>query len=181
MHFQAVFSPGPCTFGSVSTPVLGTNSFAVGDDSSGGGRNPLQLPFNFTWPVSKVWERWEVTKAERRGLPGTKALSPDVLAPLQNKAKQNKAKQGVFFSDPFFPTLSRDLILGKALATLPLPSFTLSLLSALGIQFSSFTLPARPPPSNGCRIHSQIPQPSSYPAFSAFLCSRAMLHADPLC
>lgn len=49
-HFQATFSEGPCTFGNVSTPVLGTNSFVVRDKNSGSGRNPLQLPFNFTWP-----------------------------------------------------------------------------------------------------------------------------------
>lgn len=69
-HFQAVVSPGPCTFGSVSTPVLGTNSFAVGDDSSGGGRNPLQLPFNFTWPVSTALGA--LGGHERRGLRGNK-------------------------------------------------------------------------------------------------------------
>ncbi|XP_074145417.1 delta-like protein 4 isoform X1 [Sminthopsis crassicaudata] len=59
-HFQAVLSPGPCTFGNVSTPVLGTNSFAVGEESRGGGRNPLQLPFNFTWPgtFSLIIEAW---------------------------------------------------------------------------------------------------------------------------
>lgn len=60
--------------------MLGTNSFAVGDDSSGGGRNPLQLPFNFTWPVSTVWAHWE---AERRDLPEIKALSLDFLTPFQ--------------------------------------------------------------------------------------------------
>ncbi|XP_014390281.1 PREDICTED: delta-like protein 4 [Myotis brandtii] len=89
-HFQAVVSPGPCTFGSVSTPVLGTNSFVVRDDSSGGGRNPLQLPFNFTWPVSTAWAHWEVTKTKRwrgRGVPETKAFSPDFLAPLRNKTR----------------------------------------------------------------------------------------------
>lgn len=51
-HFQATFSEGPCIFGNVSTPVLGTNSFVVRDKNSGSGRNPLQLPFNFTWPVN---------------------------------------------------------------------------------------------------------------------------------
>lgn len=51
-HYQATFSEGPCTFGNVSTPVLGTNSFVIRDKNSGSGRNPLQLPFNFTWPVS---------------------------------------------------------------------------------------------------------------------------------
>lgn len=49
-HYQATFSEGPCTFGNVSTSVLGTNSFVIRDKNSGSGRNPLQLPFNFTWP-----------------------------------------------------------------------------------------------------------------------------------
>ncbi|ELK05528.1 Delta-like protein 4 [Pteropus alecto] len=77
MHFQAVFSPGPCTFGSVSTPVLGTNSFAVGDDSSGGGRNPLQLPFNFTWPgtFSLIIEAWHAPGDDLR----PEAMPPNAL------------------------------------------------------------------------------------------------------
>uniref|UniRef100_A0A8C0CLQ1 Delta-like protein n=4 Tax=Balaenoptera TaxID=9766 RepID=A0A8C0CLQ1_BALMU len=76
-HFQAVVSPGHCTFGSVSTPVLGTNSFAVGDDSSGGGRNPLQLPFNFTWPgtFSLIIEAWHAPGDDLR----PEALPPDAL------------------------------------------------------------------------------------------------------
>ncbi|XP_038597013.1 delta-like protein 4 [Tachyglossus aculeatus] len=59
-HFQAVVSPGPCTFGALATPVLGGNSFAVRDQSRGGRRNPLQLPFNFTWPgtFSLIIEAW---------------------------------------------------------------------------------------------------------------------------
>ena len=82
-HFQAVVSPGPCTFGSVSTPVLGTNSFAVGDDSSGGGRNPLQLPFNFTWPVSTALGA--LGDHERRGLAWEQPLSLDFLTPSKKK------------------------------------------------------------------------------------------------
>uniref|UniRef100_A0A2I3S045 Delta-like protein n=2 Tax=Pan TaxID=9596 RepID=A0A2I3S045_PANTR len=76
-HFQAVVSPGPCTFGTVSTPVLGTNSFAVRDDSSGGGRNPLQLPFNFTWPgtFSLIIEAWHAPGDDLR----PEALPPDAL------------------------------------------------------------------------------------------------------
>ncbi|KAM5235440.1 delta-like protein 4 [Ctenodactylus gundi] len=76
-HFQTVLSPGPCTFGSVSTPVLGTNSFTVRDDSSGGGRNPLQLPFNFTWPgtFSLIIEAWHAPGTDLR----PEALPPDAL------------------------------------------------------------------------------------------------------
>jgi len=92
-HFQAVVSPGPCTFGSVSTPVLGTNSFAVGDNSSGGGRNPLQLPFNFTWPVSTALGA--LGDHERRGLSWEQTLSLDFLTP-------SKKKGGALFSDPSF-------------------------------------------------------------------------------
>lgn len=88
-------SPGPCTFGSVSTPVLGTNSFAVGDDSSGGGRNPLQLPFNFTWPVSTAWVHWEVTKGEK-GAPWDQSPPPDFLASNQTKQTNKKTKGALF-------------------------------------------------------------------------------------
>ncbi|KAG8449683.1 hypothetical protein GDO86_016360 [Hymenochirus boettgeri] len=47
-HYQAVVSPGACTFGSVVTPVLGPNSFTITDTD--GFTNPIRLPFNFTWP-----------------------------------------------------------------------------------------------------------------------------------
>ncbi|XP_009275876.1 PREDICTED: delta-like protein 4 [Aptenodytes forsteri] len=48
-HFQAVVSPGSCTFGSIITPVLGINSFSVKDTER--FDSPIKLPFNFTWPV----------------------------------------------------------------------------------------------------------------------------------
>ncbi|XP_064421166.1 delta-like protein 4 isoform X1 [Latimeria chalumnae] len=56
-HFQTVVTPGDCTFGSVLTPVLGSRSFQVEDESF---RNPIQLPFNFTWPGSftLIIEAW---------------------------------------------------------------------------------------------------------------------------
>uniref|UniRef100_A0A8C5WM82 Delta-like protein n=1 Tax=Leptobrachium leishanense TaxID=445787 RepID=A0A8C5WM82_9ANUR len=47
-HYQAVVSPGSCTFGSVVTPVLGSNSFSIREIE--GFSNPIRLPFNFTWP-----------------------------------------------------------------------------------------------------------------------------------
>ncbi|XP_004712776.1 delta-like protein 4 [Echinops telfairi] len=76
-HFQTVVSPGSCTFGRVSTPVLGTNSFAFGDNSSGGGRNLLQLPFNFTWPgtFSLIIEAWHAPGDDLR----PEALPADAL------------------------------------------------------------------------------------------------------
>lgn len=49
-HFQAVVLPGSCTFGSLVTPVLGVNSFSIQDTER--FDSPMQLPFNFTWPVS---------------------------------------------------------------------------------------------------------------------------------
>ncbi|KAK9409709.1 delta-like 4 [Crotalus adamanteus] len=57
-HFQAVISPGACTFGSLTTPVLGTNSFAIRETESFG--SPIKLPFNFTWPgtFSLIIEAW---------------------------------------------------------------------------------------------------------------------------
>ncbi|XP_077321050.1 delta-like protein 4 [Lithobates pipiens] len=47
-HYQTVVSPGSCTFGNVVTPVLGSNSFIIGNME--GFSNPIRLPFNFTWP-----------------------------------------------------------------------------------------------------------------------------------
>ncbi|KAM4690710.1 delta-like protein 4 [Rhinophrynus dorsalis] len=47
-HYQTVVSPGSCTFGSVITPVLGSNTFNIKDTE--GFTNPIRLPFNFTWP-----------------------------------------------------------------------------------------------------------------------------------
>ncbi|XP_030070145.1 delta-like protein 4 [Microcaecilia unicolor] len=47
-HFQIVVSPGPCMFGTVVTPVLGTNSFSI--KALEGFNSPIKLPFNFTWP-----------------------------------------------------------------------------------------------------------------------------------
>ncbi|XP_034273720.1 delta-like protein 4 [Pantherophis guttatus] len=57
-HFQAVISPGACTFGSLTTPVLGTNSFAIKETEGFG--TPIKLPFNFTWPgtFSLIIEAW---------------------------------------------------------------------------------------------------------------------------
>ncbi|KAI6068230.1 Delta-like protein [Aix galericulata] len=57
-HFQAVVSPGPCTFGSIITPVLGTNSFSVKDTEK--FDSPIKLPFNFTWPgtFSLIIQAW---------------------------------------------------------------------------------------------------------------------------
>ncbi|XP_043930137.1 delta-like protein 4 isoform X3 [Protopterus annectens] len=46
-HYQAVVSPGPCTFGSVTTKVLGERSFMVSEEGDSG---LIRLPFNFTWP-----------------------------------------------------------------------------------------------------------------------------------
>ncbi|XP_068109473.1 delta-like protein 4 [Hyperolius riggenbachi] len=47
-HYQKVVTPGACTFGMVITPVLGSNSFTIGNIE--GFSNPIRLPFNFTWP-----------------------------------------------------------------------------------------------------------------------------------
>ncbi|XP_053238855.1 delta-like protein 4 isoform X1 [Podarcis raffonei] len=58
MHYQAVISPGDCTFGSIVTPVLGINSFAIRETEGFG--SPIKLPFNFTWPgtFSLIIEAW---------------------------------------------------------------------------------------------------------------------------
>lgn len=41
----------PCTFGSVTTPVVGNNSFTL-PDTLDTFDNPIDLPFDFSWPVS---------------------------------------------------------------------------------------------------------------------------------
>ena len=43
----------PCTFGSVTTPVVGNNSFTL-PDTMDTFENPIDLPFDFSWPVSVV-------------------------------------------------------------------------------------------------------------------------------
>ncbi|XP_053553850.1 delta-like protein 4 [Bombina bombina] len=47
-HYQSVPSPGSCTFGSLDTTVLGSNSFSI--KNVDGFTNPIRLPFNFSWP-----------------------------------------------------------------------------------------------------------------------------------
>lgn len=53
-NYQAVVSPGDCIFGSTMTGVLGTNSFSAKD--SGTLPRPIQIPFNFGWPV-RAWSK----------------------------------------------------------------------------------------------------------------------------
>ncbi|XP_064001884.1 delta-like protein 4 isoform X1 [Pogoniulus pusillus] len=57
-HFQAVVSPGACTFGSIITPILGINSFSIKDTEK--FDSPIKLPFNFTWPgtFSLIIQAW---------------------------------------------------------------------------------------------------------------------------
>ncbi|PIO12743.1 hypothetical protein AB205_0189810, partial [Aquarana catesbeiana] len=62
-HYQTVVSPGSCTFGSVVTPVLGSNSFIIGNME--GFSNPIRLPFNFTWPVQIKMICWSASLPSR--------------------------------------------------------------------------------------------------------------------
>ncbi|XP_061414832.1 delta-like protein 1 [Lethenteron reissneri] len=58
-HYQASIMPEPpCTYGSVVTPVLGLNSFAVRDSDR--FQNPIRFPFSFTWPgtFSLIIDAW---------------------------------------------------------------------------------------------------------------------------
>lgn len=55
-NYQAIIDPkSPCTFGDVMTPVLGENSvnLTLQNTQAMGFTNPIRLPFEFTWPVSK--------------------------------------------------------------------------------------------------------------------------------
>ncbi|XP_017318657.1 delta-like protein D [Ictalurus punctatus] len=51
-HYQANVSPEPpCTYGGITTPVLGSNSFQVPESVSDSTfTNPVRFPFGFTWP-----------------------------------------------------------------------------------------------------------------------------------
>ncbi|CAL8272456.1 unnamed protein product [Merluccius merluccius] len=65
-NFQAVVSPGDCIFGRAATPVLGTDSFSIGD---GDGR--LRLPLlNFTWPgaFSLIIDAWHSPASDPSGV-----------------------------------------------------------------------------------------------------------------
>ncbi|KAI1897285.1 hypothetical protein AGOR_G00081750 [Albula goreensis] len=57
-NYQAVVSPGDCIFGTIITPVLGSNSFSAMGGST--FSNPIRLPFNFGWPgsFSLIIEAW---------------------------------------------------------------------------------------------------------------------------
>ncbi|XP_048830577.1 delta-like protein 4 [Brienomyrus brachyistius] len=63
-NYQTVVSPGDCIFGSVITPVLGTNSFSVRQSSS--FSKPIRMPFNFGWPgsFSLIIEAWYSPSAD---------------------------------------------------------------------------------------------------------------------
>lgn len=51
--YQAnIDTTSPCTFGDITTPVLGGNSLDVPNLNVEGFTNPIVFPFDFTWPVS---------------------------------------------------------------------------------------------------------------------------------
>uniref|UniRef100_A0A8C4ND03 Delta-like protein n=1 Tax=Eptatretus burgeri TaxID=7764 RepID=A0A8C4ND03_EPTBU len=75
-HYQTDVSPEPpCTYGAVTTPVLGTNSFRV--QKSHDFSNPIQLPFNFTWPgtFSLIIEAWHANTSSASAAQATHLLS----------------------------------------------------------------------------------------------------------
>lgn len=47
-----VFSGGPCSFGSGSTPVIGGNTFSLKPLAEQNDKSRIVLPFSFAWPVS---------------------------------------------------------------------------------------------------------------------------------
>lgn len=63
-HYQAkIDTTSPCTFGDVSTPVLGDNTIDLMlhpfmqqnyPYNTTVSINPIQFPFDFTWPVSET-------------------------------------------------------------------------------------------------------------------------------
>ncbi|KAF6731683.1 Delta-like protein 4 [Oryzias melastigma] len=60
-NYQKVVSPGKCIFGQATTPVLGTDSFSIPQETR------LRMPLNFTWPgdFSLVVEAWHSPAAEQ--------------------------------------------------------------------------------------------------------------------
>nr|AKP06498.1 transmembrane protein delta [Platynereis dumerilii] len=59
-HYQANISPGPpCTFGSITTGVVGDNTFEFPDPHPSFS-NPISFPFDFAWPgtFSLIIEAW---------------------------------------------------------------------------------------------------------------------------
>ncbi|CDQ66516.1 unnamed protein product [Oncorhynchus mykiss] len=76
-NYQTVVSPGDCYFGSVVTPVLGTNSFSVMED--GTFTKPIRLPLtHFAWPgsFSLIIEAWFSPSAD---LPEADTNNPALL------------------------------------------------------------------------------------------------------
>ncbi|XP_078089694.1 delta-like protein 4 isoform X2 [Mustelus asterias] len=71
-HFQKVVSPEPCTYGSVLTPLLGSNSFRPLLTHS-----LVSLNFTFKWPgtFSLIIEAWNSPS----NLPSSNVTSPEML------------------------------------------------------------------------------------------------------
>lgn len=60
-HYQTnVDTTSPCTFGDVTTPVLGGNSLDMTDSPVEGFINPIRFPFDFNWPVNIRKSVWNV-------------------------------------------------------------------------------------------------------------------------
>ncbi|XP_077286660.1 uncharacterized protein LOC143911581 [Arctopsyche grandis] len=60
-HYQTnVDTTSPCTFGDVTTPVLGENNLNMTDSPVEGFINPIRFPFDFNWPgtFSLIVEAW---------------------------------------------------------------------------------------------------------------------------
>ncbi|XP_055361727.1 delta-like protein 4 isoform X2 [Betta splendens] len=70
-NFQTEVSRGDCVFGSVTTPVLGTDSFSIQQDAR------LRLPLKYTWPgaFSLIIEAWFSPEAD----PPEGSTRPDSL------------------------------------------------------------------------------------------------------
>ncbi|CAH0402347.1 unnamed protein product [Chilo suppressalis] len=67
--YQAnIDTTSPCTFGDITTPVLGGNSLDVPNLNVQGFSNPIVFPFDFTWPgtFSLIVEAWHDTNETSR-------------------------------------------------------------------------------------------------------------------
>ncbi|XP_022815759.1 neurogenic locus protein delta [Spodoptera litura] len=67
--YQAnIDTTSPCTFGDITTPVLGGNSLDVPNLHVEGFSNPIVFPFDFTWPgtFTLIVEAWHDTNETSR-------------------------------------------------------------------------------------------------------------------
>ena len=83
-YTEGVSSSGPCTFGEYTTAVLGSSSITFTNSSTPDGfRNPISIPFTFSWLVSQFNDFLEVTLKQRGYFFFSVRVVPLFLKPLK--------------------------------------------------------------------------------------------------